>query len=189
MREEGVKLLHPKEELGQLSDQDDVRYVMGVEGEQGARRHTCKILVAEKEVATCGDGLKTMEVQTRAAELACQVLREAGRVLGKKAKRSKAKAEVHARGDVAAEGQVVESQKDITGDEGNLAEEEDKSGDPQEDDDIDETEGDGREFESDDTADDNTIDGGVDVDMGDGDNDERDINDDDNDEEYMTADE
>ena len=41
MREEGVKLLHPKEELGRLSDRDEVRYVMGVEGEQGARRHSC----------------------------------------------------------------------------------------------------------------------------------------------------
>lgn len=189
MREEGVKLLHPKEELGQLSDQDEVRYVMGWEGDQGARRHTCKVFVGDREVAACGDGLKMMEVQARAAELACQVLREEGRVLGKKAKRSKAKAEAHARGGVAAEGQ--ESQKDRTGNDGNLAEEEDNGDDAQEDDDINETEGDGRESESesDDTADDEHIDGGVDLDMEDADGDERDVNDDDDDEEYMTADE
>lgn len=192
MREEGVKLLHPKEELGQLSDQDDVRYVMGAEGEQGARRHTCKVLVGEKEVAACGDGLKSMEIQTRAAELACQVLREEGRVLGKKAKKSKAMAEAHAGGGVAAEGQVVESQEDGKGNDVNLAEGEDDRGDGEEEDDIDETERDGRESECDEITDDGTIDGGVVVNMEDAGGDERDIHDDedeDEDEEYMTADE
>ena len=189
MRVEGVKLLHPKEELGRLSDQDDVRYVMGVEGEQGARRHTCEVFVGDREVAACGDGLKTMEVQARAAELACQVLREEGRVLGKKAKRSKARAEAHTSG-VAGEGQVGESQKDKMGDETNPAQEEDDRDDgEEEEDDIDETEGDGRESDFDGSAEDETSDGGVDVDMEDAEDDEGDINDDDEDEDYMTADE
>ncbi|KAL9131198.1 MAG: hypothetical protein Q9217_000800 [Psora testacea] len=70
-----IALLHPKEELGQLSNQDRVKYVMGKEGEEGAQRLTCDILIGERCVARVGDGLSVMECQTRAAEAACRVLR------------------------------------------------------------------------------------------------------------------
>ena len=73
--ENHTALLHPKEELGQLADREKVRYVLGKEGEEG-RRLTCMIMVGEREVAHVGDGLSPMEVQTRAADEACVVLRE-----------------------------------------------------------------------------------------------------------------
>ena len=72
-------LLHPKEELGQLSDRESVRYVLGKEGEEKERRLTCTIMVGEREVVHIGDGLSPMEVQTRAADEACVILRAEGR--------------------------------------------------------------------------------------------------------------
>ena len=73
--ETDVALLHPKEELGQLSNQDEVRYVMGKEGEEGKQRLTCTVIVGERELSRVGDGLKSLEVQTRAAEIACDLLK------------------------------------------------------------------------------------------------------------------
>ena len=72
-------LLHPKEELGQLADREKVRYVLGKEGKEEERRLTCTIMVGEREVLHVGDGLSAMEVQTRAADEACVVLRAEGR--------------------------------------------------------------------------------------------------------------
>lgn len=72
-------LLHPKEELGQLADRERVRYVLGKEGEEEGRRLTCTIMVGEREVAHVGDGISAMEVQTRAADEACVILRREGR--------------------------------------------------------------------------------------------------------------
>ena len=72
-------LLHPKEELGQLADREKVRYVLGKEGEEEGRRLTCTIMVGEREVAHVGDGISAMEVQTRAADEACVVLRKEGK--------------------------------------------------------------------------------------------------------------
>ena len=74
-----IALLHPKEELGQLADQEKVRYVLGKEGEEDMKRLTCQIMVGEREVVSVGDGLSKMEVQTRAAEIACDVLRKEGK--------------------------------------------------------------------------------------------------------------
>ena len=69
-------LLHPKEELGQMSNQEEVRYAMGKEGEEGGRqRLTCAVFVGDREVAKVGDGLRAAEVQTRAAEIACGVIK------------------------------------------------------------------------------------------------------------------
>ena len=72
-------LLHPKEELGQLADRERVRYVLGKTGEEAGRRLTCTIMVGEREVVHVGDGLSPMEVQTRAADEACTILRAEGR--------------------------------------------------------------------------------------------------------------
>lgn len=72
-------LLHPKEELGQLADREKVKYVLGKEGEEEGRRLTCTIMVGEREVSHVGDGISAMEVQTRAADEACVVLRAEGR--------------------------------------------------------------------------------------------------------------
>ena len=71
-------LLHPKEELGQLADREKVRYALGKEGKE-ERRLTCTIMVGEREVLHVGDGLSAMEVQTRAADEACVILRAEGR--------------------------------------------------------------------------------------------------------------
>lgn len=81
----GIALLHPKEELGRLADREKVKYVLGKEKKEeeeeggGNVRLTCAVLVGEREVGRVGDGLSKMEVQTRAADLACTVLRKEGK--------------------------------------------------------------------------------------------------------------
>lgn len=70
-----IAVLHPKEELGQLADQDKVQYVIGKEGREGEERLTCTVILGERPISKVGDGLSTMEVQTRAADEACKVLR------------------------------------------------------------------------------------------------------------------
>ncbi|KAL9100638.1 MAG: hypothetical protein Q9163_004008 [Psora crenata] len=74
-----VELWHPKEELGRLSNQDRIEYVMGREGEEGEQCLTCAISVGGRDVARVSEGLSAMECQTRAAEAACRVLRLEGR--------------------------------------------------------------------------------------------------------------
>lgn len=80
--DENVALLHPKEELGQLADREKVRYELGKEGMGREQRLTCKVFVGERQVVRVGDGIGVMEVQTRAADGACRVLRERGWVVG-----------------------------------------------------------------------------------------------------------
>lgn len=70
-----IAVLHPKEELGQLADQNKVIYVLGEEGEDGKERLTCTVTVGERSILRVGDGLSTMEVQTRAADETCRILR------------------------------------------------------------------------------------------------------------------
>ena len=72
----GVALLHPKEELGRLANQDQVRYEMGEEGEEGQQYFTCSIQIGGKEVINMGQGLSVMEVQTRAADEACKLMKK-----------------------------------------------------------------------------------------------------------------
>ncbi|KAL9596168.1 MAG: hypothetical protein Q9219_005988 [cf. Caloplaca sp. 3 TL-2023] len=79
----GMALYHPKEELGQLADTETVRYeIFREEGEE--KKLSCVVLVGEREVARVGDGISVMEVETRGAEEAAQVLRKEGRRIGKK---------------------------------------------------------------------------------------------------------
>lgn len=73
-----IALLHPKEELGQLANQDKVKYELGREGEEGRQTLTCKVLVGDREVVSVGDGRVAMEVQTKAADAACRILRKEG---------------------------------------------------------------------------------------------------------------
>lgn len=77
-----IAVLHPKEELGQLANRDKVRYVLGKEGEEGEERLTCTVIVGERTILTVGDGLSTMEVQTRAADEACNILRRERSISG-----------------------------------------------------------------------------------------------------------
>jgi len=73
-----IALLHPKEELGQLANQDKVKYELGKEGEEGEQRLTCTVAVGEREVVQVNGGRGIMEVQTRAADAACRILRQEG---------------------------------------------------------------------------------------------------------------
>ena len=79
-----IAVLHPKEELGQLADQDRVNYIMGKESEEGEERLTCTVIVGEIPIpiSSVGNGLSTMEVQTRAADEACKMLRQHKSTLG-----------------------------------------------------------------------------------------------------------
>lgn len=78
-----VHLLHPKEELGQLSNQDEVHYIMGKEGEKGKQRLTCTVMVGERELVSVRDGLKPLEVQTRFVNFPfCCCFRAFGTLLG-----------------------------------------------------------------------------------------------------------
>ena len=69
-----IAVLHPKEELGQLADREKVRYVLGEEGEECEKRLTCTVFVGEKPIVRVGDGLSTIEVETRAADETCIIL-------------------------------------------------------------------------------------------------------------------
>lgn len=73
-----IALLHPKEELGQLANQDKVTYELGKEGEGGEQKLCCRINVGEKEIVRVSGGRGVMEIQTRAADAACNIMRQAG---------------------------------------------------------------------------------------------------------------
>lgn len=78
-----IAVLHPKEELGQLADRDKVKYVLGKEGEEGEERLTCTVFVGERPIVRVGDGLSPMEVETRAADETCSILRRERSTSGK----------------------------------------------------------------------------------------------------------
>ncbi len=77
-----VALLHPKLELGMLAGAEKVRYTVekaDEEGEGGGRL-SCSVSVGKRELVKVGDGISVLEIQTRGAE-------EAGNILkGEKAK-------------------------------------------------------------------------------------------------------
>jgi dsRNA-specific ribonuclease len=71
MVRDGVKVWHPKEELGRLAVSEKVEYVIEVkesEEDDGVREFTCRVLVGERVVADVGGGVSREEVRTRAAE-------------------------------------------------------------------------------------------------------------------------
>ena len=74
---DGVRVLHPKEELGRLADREPVRYAVAeapLEG--GDREFVCSVFVGERMVARVGGGVSREEAKTRAATEAVEVLRE-----------------------------------------------------------------------------------------------------------------
>ena len=71
-----IALLHPKEELGHLADRQNVKYEMSKEGEEGKQQLTCSVSVGKHGVVSVGGGRSIMETQTRAAEAACQSLKQ-----------------------------------------------------------------------------------------------------------------
>ena len=87
-----IALLHPKEELGHLAKQDKVKYVLGKEGEEGEERLTCTVVIGERPILKVGDGLSTMEVQTRAANESCNILRRDRSIMGNRGSREVAEA-------------------------------------------------------------------------------------------------
>ena len=87
-----IAVVHPKEELGQLADQDKVKYVLGKEGDEGEERLTCTVIVGERPILTVGDGLSSMEVETRAADETCDILRRSVSISGNAGSREVEKA-------------------------------------------------------------------------------------------------
>jgi dsRNA-specific ribonuclease len=80
---DGVHLLHPKEELGRLAVRERVEYVVearaGEDREEGERVFGCRVFVGGACVGTAEGGLSREEARTRAAEVACRVLKERGK--------------------------------------------------------------------------------------------------------------
>lgn len=74
-----VALLHPKEEVGQLADNEKVNYVVKREeredGEDKRERLSCEVWVGERMAVKVGDGISRKEVETRAAEEAVRILK------------------------------------------------------------------------------------------------------------------
>ncbi|KAF7874021.1 hypothetical protein EAF04_002693 [Stromatinia cepivora] len=88
---EGVRIMHPKEELGIVADFEDVKYVLwnrkvSVEDndndEEEVRErgieYLCKVFVGGREVVEVGGGVRKEEIQARAAEMAMEILRRRG---------------------------------------------------------------------------------------------------------------
>lgn len=99
---EDVALLHPKEKLGQLAGTETVTYnrqremkgdgggIVGEEldakeqEEQEPGRLTCAVTVGDTEIVRVRDGISVLEVETRAAAEAVQILEMEGRRLPKR---------------------------------------------------------------------------------------------------------
>jgi dsRNA-specific ribonuclease len=91
---EDVALLHPKEQLGQLAGtetvtytrQPDVRDDAGGVGDETKQpgKLTCVVVVGDREIVRVHDGISVLEVETRAAAEAVQILELEGRRLPKR---------------------------------------------------------------------------------------------------------
>lgn len=73
-------LLHPKEELGQLANQEKVKYVTLIEDGEGAKDGvkkvlTCVVSIGEREIAKIRGGANVIDVQTRVAEEAIRIIK------------------------------------------------------------------------------------------------------------------
>lgn len=74
------ELLHPKEELGQLANQEKVKYVTLIEDEEGAEDGekkvlTCAVSVGERELAKVRGGANVFDVETRVADEAVRIIK------------------------------------------------------------------------------------------------------------------
>ncbi|QSZ33077.1 hypothetical protein DSL72_002662 [Monilinia vaccinii-corymbosi] len=89
---DGVRIMHPKEELGIVAGNGRVRYVLrnrkveGADGdedmEEGRIEYTCKVFVEEVEIVEVEGGFRKEEVQARAAEKAMEILKARGKGMG-----------------------------------------------------------------------------------------------------------
>lgn len=77
--QDGVHVLHPKEELGRLAGQEEVEYIVDdVEREDGeGREWTCEVRVGSRSVVAVDGCLFKGEAKVRAATQACQILKSA----------------------------------------------------------------------------------------------------------------
>ena len=87
-----ASLMHPKEELGIVADQEAVKYVVetvgregkeaecaGAKSEQMGGRLVCTVLIGEEAIVKVVGGVSRLEIETRAAEKAVRVLKENGK--------------------------------------------------------------------------------------------------------------
>ncbi|KAB8290244.1 hypothetical protein EYC80_011111 [Monilinia laxa] len=80
---DGVRIMHPKEELGIVAGNDKVKYVLrnkkigdGDEHKQeGGLEYMCKVFVGGKEIVDVGGGVRKEEIQATAAEKAMEILK------------------------------------------------------------------------------------------------------------------
>lgn len=82
MLRDGVKVWHPKEELGRLAASEKVEYVIEAkesEEDDGVREFACRVVVGETVVAQVEGGVSREEVRTRAAEEAVRYYNALGR--------------------------------------------------------------------------------------------------------------
>ncbi|KAL2021535.1 hypothetical protein VTK56DRAFT_7034 [Thermocarpiscus australiensis] len=74
---DGVRLLHPKEELGQLAVSEKVEYEVEMKEEEGGdREFACRVLVGGLCVGKAEGAFSKEEARTRAAEEGCRFLKE-----------------------------------------------------------------------------------------------------------------
>lgn len=83
------ELLHPKEELGQLANQEKVKYVSVIEDEEGAedgvkKLLTCAVSMGERELAKVRGGANVIDVETRVADEAVRIIKAERATLTKK---------------------------------------------------------------------------------------------------------
>ncbi|EGY15781.1 uncharacterized protein VDAG_06945 [Verticillium dahliae VdLs.17] len=80
LAKEDVHVLHPKQELGEIAGPRTVKYLLTLPedaaGLQSAtRKYACKVMVGDRCVAEVDDGVARDEVETKAAEVAVQTLK------------------------------------------------------------------------------------------------------------------
>ncbi|KAM0261033.1 hypothetical protein ACHAQJ_002472 [Trichoderma viride] len=95
---DGVRVQHPKEELGKWANSETIVYELHTEDSTdspGEREFFCKVLVGKREVVEVRGGINREEVKTKAATEALRILAEE-----KKKKDAEAEAEVEAEVDV-----------------------------------------------------------------------------------------
>ncbi|KAF7927096.1 hypothetical protein BELL_0782g00030 [Botrytis elliptica] len=88
---EGVRIMHPKEELGIVADAENVKYVLRREKMGGDNanadddadgevrvEYRCTVFVGGEEIVEVGGGVRKEEIQARAAEEAVRILKARG---------------------------------------------------------------------------------------------------------------
>lgn len=84
-----IELLHPKEELGKLANQEKVKYGTVIQDDEAAEDGvkkilTCVVSVGEREIAKIRGGANVIDVETRVAEEAVRIIKAERATLEKK---------------------------------------------------------------------------------------------------------